>query len=164
MLTHEQVFSLNLNHALSHAGIPSRGRPAYIQKRLSEHVSVTAVRKWLSYEALPDPRKLPELAAIAQTTIDALFNEATAQYLFDAVSGSGSSDHIMHSPSTVVEDASNRLRDFHVVVGTPSDVSIQVTERLHQGWELAGNLAVGFDSVGNIKNAAQPLTRNTSHR
>ncbi|MGL4223854.1 MAG: LexA family protein [Vibrio sp.] len=69
-------FDKRLNQACDEANIPSRGRASYIQDRLSRKVSLVAIRKWLIGEAVPDTKRMVELADIANTTIEFLLNTA----------------------------------------------------------------------------------------
>ncbi|CAH8235465.1 LexA family protein [Vibrio aestuarianus] len=68
----EKTFADRLNIACNKAGIPMRGRAGYIQDRLSKKVSLVAIRKWLVDEAVPDTKRIPELAAIVGSTVEEL--------------------------------------------------------------------------------------------
>ncbi|WP_217516869.1 LexA family protein [Vibrio metschnikovii] len=68
-------FAERLNHACDQAGIPVRGRTGYIQERLSRKVSLTAVRKWLIGEAVPDKYRIAEIAEIVNSTVEQLLNQ-----------------------------------------------------------------------------------------
>lgn len=68
-------FAERLNHACDQAGIPVRGRAGYIQERLSRKVSLTAIRKWLIGEAVPDNYRIAEIAEIVNSTVDQLLNQ-----------------------------------------------------------------------------------------
>jgi hypothetical protein len=68
-------FAVRLNAALDLAGFPSgeNGRQTALAKAmtaLGHKVSQNGVRKWLIGESTPSIEKLPDLACIAQTTID----------------------------------------------------------------------------------------------
>ncbi|WP_332404509.1 LexA family protein [Vibrio metschnikovii] len=64
-----KTFADRLNAACNTAGIPVRGRARYIQEHLNEKISRVAIRKWLVGEAIPDTKRLPELAAIVSSTV-----------------------------------------------------------------------------------------------
>lgn len=69
----KRTFADRLNEACNSAGIPVRGRAKYIQDRLSNKLSITAIRKWLVGEALPETKRIGELAIIVNSTVEALF-------------------------------------------------------------------------------------------
>lgn len=69
-------FSERLNSACDRAGIPVRGRAKYIQDKLSDKVSMTAIRKWIVGEAMPETKRIGELAAIVNTTVEQLLGES----------------------------------------------------------------------------------------
>lgn len=69
----DKTFADRLNDACTKAGIPVRGRAKYIQDRLSDKLSITAIRKWLVGEAMPETKRIGELAVIANTSVEALF-------------------------------------------------------------------------------------------
>ncbi|EKO3662166.1 hypothetical protein M3929_001438 [Vibrio metschnikovii] len=70
----KENFSERLNKACDEAGIPARGRAGYIQERLSRKISLTAIRKWIVGEAVPDTKRIAEIAAIVGTTVENLLN------------------------------------------------------------------------------------------
>ncbi|UTV26414.1 helix-turn-helix domain-containing protein [Photobacterium atrarenae] len=67
-----QLFSERLNKACDQAGFPVRGRAKEIQEKLEEKVSVVAIRKWLNGEAIPDTKRMRNLAKIVGTSVDHL--------------------------------------------------------------------------------------------
>lgn len=77
-----ELFSKRLNEALTKVGAPSRGRAKYIQERLPYEISLVAIRKWLNGDAIPNTKKLSEIAAIAGTTVEKLvdFESGTSGY------------------------------------------------------------------------------------
>lgn len=70
----KDFFSKRLNKACDEAGIPERGRAGYIQERLSRKISLTAIRKWIVGEAVPDTKRIAEIASIVGTTVENLLN------------------------------------------------------------------------------------------
>jgi len=69
-----QYFSERLNKACDNAGFPVRGRAKEIQDRLEDKVSVVAIRKWLNGEAIPDTKRMRNLATIVSTSVDHLIS------------------------------------------------------------------------------------------
>lgn len=64
------AFAKRLNLGLGEAGIPERGRAAELQRRLQSHPqnqdtpSLTAIRKWLDGDSLPEVKRLGTLSDI----------------------------------------------------------------------------------------------------
>ncbi|EJK2113533.1 Cro/Cl family transcriptional regulator [Vibrio navarrensis] len=73
-------FADRLNKACDAADIPVRGRAGYIQDRLSEKVSLVAIRKWLVGESIPDTKRIGELAEIVNTTVEVLLGKNVIQH------------------------------------------------------------------------------------
>lgn len=48
---------------------------------------------------------------------------------------------------------------YHLIAGTAGEVQQGVQSLLQQGWQLAGNLAVVYDVVGDAVVFAQGMTR-----
>ncbi|MGF1679670.1 LexA family protein [Photobacterium minamisatsumaniensis] len=67
-----ELFATRLNLACDKVGFPFRGRAKEIQDKLEDKVSVVAIRKWLNGEAIPDTKRMRNLAEIVQTTVDHL--------------------------------------------------------------------------------------------
>ncbi|MCU8386668.1 LexA family protein [Vibrio navarrensis] len=68
----KQAFSDRLNSACEEAGIPERGRAAYLQSKLPSKISLVSIRKWLLGEAQPDRERVDELAELLETTAEKL--------------------------------------------------------------------------------------------
>ncbi|UIP28860.1 LexA family transcriptional regulator [Photobacterium sp. TLY01] len=66
------IFAKRLNAACDRAEIPIRGRARYFQDRLSEKITIVAIRRWFLGESTPDTKRLPEVALIASTTVENL--------------------------------------------------------------------------------------------
>lgn len=69
------TFAKRLNKACDNANIPVRGRSGFIQSRLSDKVSLVAIRKWLVGESMPDTKRLGELALIVNSTVEELLGK-----------------------------------------------------------------------------------------
>ncbi|MES1384146.1 hypothetical protein ABUU23_20365, partial [Vibrio cholerae] len=63
------------NKACDNANIPVRGRSGFIQSRLSDKVSLVAIRKWLVGESMPDTKRLGELALIVNSSVEELLGK-----------------------------------------------------------------------------------------
>ena len=68
----QQQFTLRLNEACNQAGIPQRGRSAYLQKILPFKISTAGIRKWLVGEAVPDTKKLSDIASLLEVSVEHL--------------------------------------------------------------------------------------------
>ncbi|WED23055.1 S24 family peptidase [Vibrio sp. JC009] len=68
----KKTFADRLNEACTNAGIPVRGRAQYIQDRLSVKISRVAVRKWLVGDAIPETKRLGEIADIVHSSVEEL--------------------------------------------------------------------------------------------
>lgn len=68
----KKTFADKLNEVCTRNDIPVRGRAKYIQEKLSDKVSITAIRKWLVGEALPETKRIGELAVIVNATVEEL--------------------------------------------------------------------------------------------
>ncbi|MFV0449817.1 MAG: LexA family protein [Vibrio sp.] len=65
-------FSKRLNAACDKKGIPVRGRAGWLRKRLPFDISLVAIRKWLVGDAIPDTKRLDDIANIVGSTIEEL--------------------------------------------------------------------------------------------
>ncbi|MDK9757658.1 Cro/Cl family transcriptional regulator [Vibrio sp. D173a] len=72
----QQQFTLRLNDACDQAGIPQRGRSAYLQKVLPFKISTAGIRKWLVGEAVPDTKKLSDIASLLEVSVEHLLGYA----------------------------------------------------------------------------------------
>ncbi|ODA29888.1 Cro/Cl family transcriptional regulator [Veronia pacifica] len=71
-------FASRLNAAFNAVGAPSKGRAPYIAKRLPYSISVVAIRKWLVGDAIPDTKKLADIAALAGTSVEYLLGHQSS--------------------------------------------------------------------------------------
>ncbi|HDY8008057.1 TPA: LexA family protein [Vibrio vulnificus] len=78
-MKYKDNFAARLNKACDATGIPVRGRAGYIQERLSEKVSLVAIRKWLVGESIPDTKRIGELAGIVNSTVEILLGKSLPQ-------------------------------------------------------------------------------------
>lgn len=76
----QQQFTQRLNEACDLADIPVRGRAAYFQKKLPFKVSIAGIRKWLVGEAVPDTKKLADIAELLGTTVEYLLGGPKASF------------------------------------------------------------------------------------
>lgn len=65
-------FAKILNSACDKHGIPVRGRAGYIRSKLPYDLSVVAIRKWLNGDAIPDTKRLADIANIVGSSIEEL--------------------------------------------------------------------------------------------
>lgn len=62
-------FSERLNLALNQLGWPKHGRIANLARAMSDDLASTSVRRWLNGEGLPEVKRLGELSAITQKSV-----------------------------------------------------------------------------------------------
>ncbi|MGD8109355.1 LexA family protein [Vibrio sp. TRT 17S01] len=77
----KKTFADKLNEACTRNGIPFRGRAKYIQDRLSSKISITAIRKWLVGDALPETKRIGELAVIVNASVEELLGDEVNESL-----------------------------------------------------------------------------------
>ncbi|HGE6138844.1 TPA: S24 family peptidase [Vibrio cholerae] len=69
-------FAERLNAACAAAGIPVRGRAAYLQANLPQKLSLVGIRRWLTGESVPDREKIINLAELLNVPQEELFSPA----------------------------------------------------------------------------------------
>lgn len=57
-------FSHRLNEACEKAGIPERGRAAYLQENLPKRLSLTGISRWLTGESMPERGVIKDVASL----------------------------------------------------------------------------------------------------
>ncbi|WP_417536371.1 LexA family protein [Methylophaga sp.] len=72
-------FSKRLNAACDRKEIPVRGRAGYLRKKLPFDISLVAIRKWLVGEAIPDTKRLADIAEIVGSTVEELLGGQTKE-------------------------------------------------------------------------------------
>lgn len=66
-------FSNRIKSILDKAGVPERGRAAYLSNIMPFDISSTATRKWLSGNSTPSHDRLPEVAKALGVDVNHLF-------------------------------------------------------------------------------------------